>query len=252
MKMAKKSLYNFVHSPVNLTSDDFDPTKSKKKSYSLDVGPLGIQCKMLGENSLETVYKQLSNGSYIIQPRYMLNSGTMCVTELYSNSLRVRLIHELLFKEKMELRDDKFPTIKKIQTKKVNPILQKKIEDLMKEPRSKAEMELMVKRSKEKKLSKNKSLIIYEKKYLCKHRNTDGAGTLLRNLSQTKKQLKVHPYLREKEQLSLLKRKKAYVPQRVIEPILSNTIKHINSKSRLIRLARNYEDNIGIIQNSLE
>lgn len=258
MADTKNSLYTFVHSPVSVTADDVDPMKRKRKSFNLDVGALGIKCRPLGENSLETVYKQLSSGYYIIQPRYMLDSGSMCVTELYPNSLRVRLIHELLFKDKMELRDDKFPKIKKVPTKKINPILQKKLQELLKKPATQAKMEMMVRTRQEKKLSKNKSLIIYEKKRLCRHSNTDGAGTLLRNMSLVKRQLRASPYLRRKKQLTLLKDKKAHFnsPERNsrVGRLFPSTTKHSNasSKNKLMRLAREYEDSIGIAQNSLE
>ena len=207
-----------------------------------NVGPIYVKCEKPLKDGLKPVYRQLDGGDYIIQPKFMLNSGSMCVTELYSKSLRKRLVHELLFKEKME------------------SILPK-----LKEHRKKGKYELDMKKLKKrfikKKVSRNAVLLRYEKNYLCSHNNTDGSGTLLRNLSKNKKLLKTNIYLRGKEYLKIIEDRNSVINGKQVKNNVKNVLlKRLKSSSALNvscnkkykPLIERYEKNIMIMQNSLK
>lgn len=241
-----------IHKPVNITSSNVDSIYCSRPC--LDFGPIGVNCKSLPKNGLEIIYKKLKNRSYIIQPRYMLNSGSMCVTELYSNPLKIRLIHELLFKEQME---------KKISDKKKvssNSIFNEKIKDLLSNSKQNNNQ------CKKKNKTKNGSLLKYEIRHLCNHENTDTAGTLLKVPSEAKNLLKVSPYFRMKEHMKVIMRKyetpKARLPDksnnisRNITLYNSATAKHPffekKIKGKFNNRMRNYEKSIRATQTSLK
>ena len=201
--------------PVCITSDDMNPMpKHKSNNFGDDIEFVKLN---KSSDSLEVIYKQLTNGDYIIQPKFMLNSGSMCITELYSKALRVKLVHELLFKAQMQgTNESRLPKI----TQKVLPSTMtstpskasgiiRKFNGLVKLRRPSEEIsdKVMIQRINEvqkKKQWKNRSLVKFEKIYSCGHNNTDSAGTLLRNMSPIKRSLKNTSYLRAKECLKAL------------------------------------------------
>ena len=50
----------------------------------------------------DLMYQQTPDQDYIIQPKSMMFGGSMCITELYSKSLRVRIVKELIAQEQLK------------------------------------------------------------------------------------------------------------------------------------------------------
>ncbi len=222
-------LYDYTHAPVSITAEDVNPLRPPKYR-PLDLGPECVTASKTAD-SLQVIYRPLDNGDYIIQPKYMLDSGSMCVTELYSKALRVRLVHELLFRDNLERENPHLPSLvkgepaetaggaikKRMRESKSVGTLQKSVTGMLKARSRMAEelaQQMVLKRLAEKakkRAWKNRALIQYEKPHLCKHRNTDGAGTLLRNESLVKHQLKDTSYIRAKRVLERIKQRQQHV-----------------------------------------
>lgn len=200
----ESDFYKKTHGAVSITSEDVDPLHKVRKSRPLDLNPYARIPEKSKNDANEIIYRQLPNGDYILQPRYMLDSGSMCVTELYSKKQRIKLVHEILFKEKMQSKQERLPMIRKITYEKGKIIEnndKKGIRELIQKKRKFDEIneELAMKRKQEqeKKLRwKNKLLVPYEKRYLWKNYNTDVKGSLLKNQTLAQKQLRNSTYLR--------------------------------------------------------
>lgn len=208
----------------------------------VNTSPIYIRCQKPSKDALKPIYRQLNDGDYIIQPKFMLEAGSMCVTELYSKALRKRLVHELLFKEKMETILPKFKEHKE---------------------RYKWEVDKLKERLTRKHISKNISLLKYEKNHLCNHNNTDGSGSLLRNLSSNQRLLKTNVYLRGKEYLKRIEDRNSVMNNKVaqvkndgkkflLKRLKSSDILNANRNKKYELLIKRYEKNIGIMQKSLK
>jgi hypothetical protein len=57
----------------------------------------------------DLIFQQTPDQDYIIQPKSMVHAGSMCVTELYSRTLRIRVISELLKNQRFEGNKDSKP-----------------------------------------------------------------------------------------------------------------------------------------------
>ena len=209
-------------------------------------GVVPMDCKKLSKDAFLPIYKKLYNGDYILQPKFMLDSGSMCVTELYSKQLKVKLIHELLFKERMEAP---LPRLEKPKLRKDNDE-KFKSQELLRKIRKKTDWG-------------NRELIKYEKRHLCPHKNTDGSGTLLRNESENTKLLKTSIYLRGKEFLKRIndKNEVLYGEHKIKKRYKTNiplinqkyaTIVRIKDNRILKDLMKTYEDSLETAQKSLK